>query len=308
MHKNLMDVFPGIFAFLRSKSKRHCAVDMFVYLYISYHYCLSKDDKIALSYKELREGSAIDNGVGFSIESIRLSVKRLRDIGLLKTRKRSRKGRGGKYVYKQEFRPMLPNGENFIYLTSNSQTIGVTSNEGDASNLHIKPKGLSGHLLPYLNNQETSKHASIPSFFNEQEDEQAHSSKKPVNKYQSLANKLKYALSKKNKLRRKANIAQWTKSISKFVLNQEDTKHFAKTFETVLDWYIEHFGEEYVPRVYSAKGFCDNFERIEDAMERENHKKQKDQQDEPQVVPPPEEKRMTKEDKRRRNDSMAHLL
>lgn len=302
MHKNLLDVFPGIFVHLHKKNKnsRHCAVDMFIYLYISYHYCLSKDDKISLTYKQLREGSAIDNGVGFSMESIRLSIQRLREMRLLLTRKRSRKGAGGRYVYKQEFRPKLPNGEDFKRFTDNLQT----PQSGYPSNLHINPKGLSGHLLPYLKNQYLG---NVPGFFDQSESEQGVESDKTTNKYQSLANKLKYALSKKNKLRRKANIAQWTKSIRKFILDQEES-NFAKTFETVLDWYIEHFGEEYVPRIYSAKGFCDNFERIEDAMERESKKKTREQQDEPQAVPPPKEKKLTKTDKRRRNDSIAHLL
>ena len=36
----------------------------------------------------------------------------------------------------------------------------------------------------------------------------------------------------------------------------------------VLLWYTRHFGEEFVPRAYLAKTFCDKFLNIEDAMNR----------------------------------------
>lgn len=298
MRKNLLDVFPGIFAHLRSEDKRHCAVDMFVYLYISYHYCLSADNKISLSYRELREGSAIDNGVGFSVDSIRLSIKRLREQGLLRTRKRSRKGQSGKYVFKQEFRPMLPDGSNFTDLAGNQQTQALPVSSTCAENQHINPNGLSGQKLPILEILKTSKPSNVTEQLGSQ----------PFDIYHHLASKLKYALAEKNKLRRKANLAKWSKAIFSFVTSQDNPKQFAKYFEKVLDWYIEHMGDEYIPKVYSANGLCDKFERIEDAMEREITKTLQQEQDEPRPMPPPKEKTLSDEDRQRRRDSMAHLL
>lgn len=42
-------------------------------------------------------------------------------------------------------------------------------------------------------------------------------------------------------------------------------KHIRK----VLDWYLLHLGEEYIPQAYSAKGFREKFEAIERAMLRD---------------------------------------
>ena len=41
-----------------------------------------------------------------------------------------------------------------------------------------------------------------------------------------------------------------------------------KRIKSVLNWYVKHFGEEFVPKAYSAKTFCSKFANIEDAMER----------------------------------------
>ncbi len=38
----------------------------------------------------------------------------------------------------------------------------------------------------------------------------------------------------------------------------------------VLNWYIAHFGDKFVPVAYSAKTFCDKFFQIEDARNRYN--------------------------------------
>src|SRR5690348_1277671 len=43
----------------------------------------------------------------------------------------------------------------------------------------------------------------------------------------------------------------------------------ADRLRTALDFYIRHFNGDFIPKAYSAKGFAEKFERIEEAMRRQ---------------------------------------
>ena len=77
--------------------------------------------------------------------------------------------------------------------------------------------------------------------------------------------KLEAAIRSKRKICRKVNTKQWVLHFKKFRVEGHIKKQRIKK---VLLWYIVHFGEEFVPKAYSAKSFCDKFLNIEDAMDR----------------------------------------
>lgn len=296
MHKNFQSVFPDVFSLVKSDDKKHCAVDMFVYLYICYHYCLSKRSSISITYREIREGSLIDNGLGFSYSTIADSIKRLRKQKLIRTRKRKQKGNESSYVFRQEFQPKLPNGLSFESLETSFDNCSF-DNQSDFDNCSIK------YSKEYL------KDISLENNYDENE------TTKPLLKKQqtkqqgphickSFARQLKYAIGKNNKTKRSVNIASWSNHISKFIEQQED-ESFEARFGKVLAWYCDNMLEEYVPRIYSAKTFCDRFEAVEDAMRRQTKARVPHEDDLPE---PPKEKKLTEEQEQHFRDSMSHLL
>lgn len=77
--------------------------------------------------------------------------------------------------------------------------------------------------------------------------------------------KLEKVIRKKRKICRKIDQKKWTQQFQKF---RSTTKIKKSRITKILNWYIEHIGEKYVPKAYSAKGFCEKFMQIEDAYER----------------------------------------
>ena len=77
--------------------------------------------------------------------------------------------------------------------------------------------------------------------------------------------KLENLIRSKRNIFRKVNRSQWTRHFKNFRVKSEVKK---RRIKEVLLWYIRHFGEDFVPKAYSAKSFCDKFLNIEDAMER----------------------------------------
>jgi len=90
--------------------------------------------------------------------------------------------------------------------------------------------------------------------------------------------KLENVIRKKRKVFRKIDRNKWALQFKKFRTSSKIKKTRIKK---VILWYVNHFGEEFVPKAYSAKTFCDKFLQIEDAMFRikkdieEGHAEQK---------------------------------
>ena len=78
-----------------------------------------------------------------------------------------------------------------------------------------------------------------------------------------MSNKLENTIRKKRKLCRKVNKKQWIHHFYELRIKYGFKK---KIIKTTLTWYCKHFGEEFVPEAYSAKGFCDKFIQIGSAM------------------------------------------
>ncbi len=77
--------------------------------------------------------------------------------------------------------------------------------------------------------------------------------------------KLEKVIRRKRKICKKVDQAKWSAQFSRF---RSTTKIKKSRITKILNWYIDHFGEKFVPQAYSAKGFCDKFLHIEDAYER----------------------------------------
>jgi hypothetical protein len=87
-----------------------------------------------------------------------------------------------------------------------------------------------------------------------------------LNKFdKKYAIKLEEAIRLKRKIFRKVNIHQWTKHLQKLRIEDGIKK---KRLKEVLNWYILHFGEKYVPQIYSAESFREKFLFVEDAKKR----------------------------------------
>jgi len=79
-------------------------------------------------------------------------------------------------------------------------------------------------------------------------------------------NKLCTSLMEKRKIMHiPTNLRSWPFVIDKFI---KDAIITVEEFDEVLDWYIIHVGEEFIPIAYSAQTFCERFVNINDAMDR----------------------------------------
>jgi hypothetical protein len=76
---------------------------------------------------------------------------------------------------------------------------------------------------------------------------------------------LEQKVRRERKVFRKINQSQWSSSFRNFRTRNGIKKERIKQ---VLQWYIKHWGEDFVPAAYSARGFCNKFLQIEDAMTR----------------------------------------
>ncbi len=73
------------------------------------------------------------------------------------------------------------------------------------------------------------------------------------------------AIQKMRKTTRRTKISKWIPQFEKLRTLDGIEK---ERIENVLDWYVEHLKDKYVPRVYSADGFRNKFFQIEAAMEK----------------------------------------
>jgi len=82
---------------------------------------------------------------------------------------------------------------------------------------------------------------------------------------QEYAIQLKRGLGENNRIMRNVNLVKWRQEFYDFM---SDTKIDAARLRRVLTWYCNNIGEQFVPKAYSAKSFCDKFNNIEDAAIR----------------------------------------
>ncbi len=85
----------------------------------------------------------------------------------------------------------------------------------------------------------------------------------PPDQAETMANRLYIGVHKKNKIMRRPSLLQWRKEFA-HLLQEAGPARVKK----VLDWYLLHIGEDYVPEAFCAKTFKDKFIKIEGAMER----------------------------------------
>lgn len=81
------------------------------------------------------------------------------------------------------------------------------------------------------------------------------------------AQRLYDALVKKRKISAPPNLNLWAKEIRQFLIDAEYTR---EDVDPVLDWWIEHSEEDYVPTVLAAKSFINKFDMIVSRMRQSN--------------------------------------
>ncbi len=77
--------------------------------------------------------------------------------------------------------------------------------------------------------------------------------------------KLEKMLRKKRLLNKMSRPGSWSTHFSEFRRKNNITK---KRMKNLLSWYVDHFGEKYIPKAFFANMFCEKFMQIEDAYER----------------------------------------
>lgn len=75
------------------------------------------------------------------------------------------------------------------------------------------------------------------------------------------------AIQKMRKTSRRTEVGKWIPQFKKLRTLDGIEK---KRIKNVLSWYIFHLKDKYVPKIYSAGGFRNEFFRIEDAMRQED--------------------------------------
>lgn len=83
---------------------------------------------------------------------------------------------------------------------------------------------------------------------------------KPPSYSQTVATKLFNHLSQKNRIRRRVNLAKWAEEIRSFLVESELTRN---ELDPVLDWWIEHSEDDYMPQVFSVSSFIEKFPNLE---------------------------------------------
>ncbi len=94
--------------------------------------------------------------------------------------------------------------------------------------------------------------------------------------------KLYKLIKSKRKVNRTPTMLQWINHFHELRKGGIKKKRIIK----VLDWYIKHFGEEYIPEALTAGGFRNKFFRIETAMDKsvERTKKKEGRQSRTRIV------------------------
>lgn len=87
----------------------------------------------------------------------------------------------------------------------------------------------------------------------------------PSDKDYKRTDKLEQVIRSRRKIMRPFKRAAWAKC---FMMLRCVDGVPADHIDLILDWYVNHFGEEFVPQVYSAKAFRDKFLALENAMGR----------------------------------------
>lgn len=78
------------------------------------------------------------------------------------------------------------------------------------------------------------------------------------------ANRLHSELYKRDRIRRVANMSKWRKEFANLMKD-----YTIEEIDQTLTWYIPHIGNRYVVHAYSAKTFCNEFDRIRDNKRQE---------------------------------------
>ena len=73
------------------------------------------------------------------------------------------------------------------------------------------------------------------------------------------------ALAEKRKIMRSPDLNKWSETFRRFMVESEAS---VQEVEFELAWYIEHIGQEFIPRACSAESFCERFVDIRDARLR----------------------------------------
>ena len=84
-------------------------------------------------------------------------------------------------------------------------------------------------------------------------------------RYLKFAKILAEGIAKHKKINHNANRSIWAKA---FKLLHKKNEVAPNRIKVVLEWYVEHMMEEYVPVAHSGSAFREKFTRIEDAMKR----------------------------------------
>lgn len=76
---------------------------------------------------------------------------------------------------------------------------------------------------------------------------------------QRAAKTLARGLEERKLLFPKPRIHNWAKAIEKFLKTSEIDPDF---FDSILDWYLKHISDKFMPQAYSAQTFCEKFAGI----------------------------------------------
>ena len=98
--------------------------------------------------------------------------------------------------------------------------------------------------------------------------EESHTNETPQ-KYTELSSTLlkgiQHYLGATHPICRKANLKLWSKGF--YLLNTQDDVKF-ENIQKTLEWYCQHIGEEFMPRIFSGVSFRDRYFSLENQYER----------------------------------------
>jgi len=93
--------------------------------------------------------------------------------------------------------------------------------------------------------------------------------------YHEVVVQFYHALRDKRRLMRLPNLRGWAKTIKEFeAINPSHID--SEEIRSVMSWFCDHMGEEFVPNARSAISFCEKFISIRDAMNRDIKKRGSD--------------------------------
>jgi len=237
----------------------------------------------------------IEAQTGIKIYSSRKALKLMEDEGILYTKKQ---GMPYKLYYKLDEEKLislfLKNPKQVLRnlktstLKSKNKPLENSKHNKNIVNKNIEDKNINLNIIPCDLSQGTTFKRTKPSKLNSKLVDNPNQNKQPskTNNKQTPPKQKEYiqfkpfakqlaeiVQEKKNINITGTKIVAWTKSIEK-LCRIDGIKE--ERLQTVLDWYKDNYGNDYVPVVESGQTLREKFTRLEDAIKRQKKPIKKD--------------------------------